>query len=100
MKRQFVKTENYARFVAAVWVMEQCGAAEAGMLLLHGLPGLGKSHTADRWAVETGAAFLRAKVDWTLKYFLRDLALALRTVDPSGTSQQLFTRLLDYFACS
>lgn len=100
MKRQFVKIENYARFVAAVRATEQRGAAEAGMLLLHGLPGLGKSHTADRWAVETGAAFLRTKVDWTPKYFLRDLALALRTVDPSGTSQQLFTRLLDHFARS
>lgn len=42
------------------------------MLLLHGLPGLGKSHTADRWAVETGAVFLRAKVDWSPRYFLRD----------------------------
>ncbi len=96
MKKQLVKTENYGRFVAAVRAVEQRGAAEAGMLLLHGLPGLGKSHTADRWAVETGAVFLRAKVDWTPRYFLRDLAATLRTVDASGTSQALFTRLLDH----
>lgn len=96
MKKQFVKTENYSRFVAAVKAVEQRGAAEAGMLLVHGLPGLGKSHTADRWAVETGAIFLRAKVDWTPKYFLRDLATTLHTVDPTGTSQALFTRLLDH----
>lgn len=100
MKKQFVKTENYTRFVAAVRAVEQRGAAEAGMLLLHGLPGLGKSHTADRWAIETGAAFLRAKVDWTPRYFLRDLAAALRTVDPTGTSQQLFGRLVDHLARS
>lgn len=98
MRKQFVKTENYSRFVAAVRAVEQRGAAEAGMLLLHGLPGLGKSHTADRWAVETGAVFLRAKVDWSPRYFLRDLAATLRTVDPTGTNQQLFTRLLDHLA--
>lgn len=98
MRKQFVKTENYSRFAAAVQTVEQRGAAEAGMLLLHGLPGLGKSHTADRWAVETGAVFLRAKVDWTPRYFLKDLAATLRTVDTTGTSQQLFGRLLDHLA--
>lgn len=100
MKKQFVKTENYSRFVAAVRAVEQRGAAEAGMLLLHGLPGLGKSHTADRWAVDTGAIFLRAKVDWTPRYFLKDLAATLRTVDTGGSSQQLFGRLLDHLARS
>jgi hypothetical protein len=42
--------------------------------------------------------FLRAKVDWSPRYFLRDLAATLRTVDPTGTNQQLFTRLLDHLA--
>ncbi|SDB03419.1 hypothetical protein SAMN05660653_00151 [Desulfonatronum thiosulfatophilum] len=98
MRKAFVKTENYGRFVASVRQVEQRGAAEAGLMLVHGLPGLGKSHVADRWAVETGAVYLRAKVDWTPRYFMRDLAHELRTVDPTGTSQQLFTRLSEHLA--
>ncbi len=98
MKKAFVKTENYGRFTGAVRQVEQRGAAEAGLLLVHGLPGLGKSHVSDRWAVETGAVYLRAKVDWTPRYFMRDLAHELRTVDPTGTSQQLFGRLAEHLA--
>jgi DNA transposition AAA+ family ATPase len=74
--------------------VEQRGAAEAGMMLVHGAPGLGKSHIVGHWATEAGAVFLRANVDWTPKYFLVELAKAIK-VDPSGTAQQLFGRLLE-----
>ncbi len=94
MRKQFVKTENYSRFTAGIQAGEQRGAAEAGMMLVHGAPGYGKSHIVGHWAAETGAVFLRANVDWTPKYFLVELAKAIR-VDPSGTAQQLFARLLE-----
>ena len=48
MKKAFVKTENYARFAAGVKAVEQRGAAEAGMMLVHGQPGYGKSHIVER----------------------------------------------------
>ena len=48
MKKAFVKTENYARFAAGVKAVEQRGAAEAGMMLVHGQPGYGKSHIVSR----------------------------------------------------
>ena len=70
MKRGFVKTENYARFRAAVLATEQRGAAEAGMMLVHGQPGYGKSNTVYNWAVESGAVFLRANQGWTPSQFM------------------------------
>ncbi|MGD9611181.1 MAG: AAA family ATPase [Desulfovibrionaceae bacterium] len=94
MRKQFVKTENYSRFTAGIAAVEQRGAAEAGMMLVHGAPGFGKSHIVGHWATEVGAVFLRANVDWTPKYCLVELAKVLR-VDPSGTAQQLFSRLLE-----
>ena len=93
MHQGFVKTENYARFAAGVRAVESRGAAEAGMMLVHGLPGLGKSHIVYRWAEEAGAVYLRANVDWTPKYFLCELAKALY-LDTRGTAQQLFERCL------
>jgi len=94
MRKQFVATENYSRFTAGIQAVEQRGAAEAGMMLVHGAPGFGKSHIVGHWAIESRAVFLRANVDWTPKYFLVELAKTLR-VDPSGTAQQLFSRLLE-----
>ena len=94
MRKQFVKTENYSRFLAGVQAVEQRGAAEAGMMLVHGAPGYGKSHIVSHWAADSGATFLRANVDWTPKYALVELAKALR-VDHSGTAQALFARLLE-----
>lgn len=94
MRRQFVKTENFARFAAGIQAVEQRGAKEAGMMLVHGAPGFGKSCIVERWSAETGAVFLRANVDWTPKYFLVELARTLR-VDATGTAQQLFGRLLE-----
>lgn len=93
MKKAFVKTENYARFVAGVRAVEQRGAAEAGMMLVHGQPGYGKSHIVSRWAEDAEAIFLRANVDWTPKYFLTELCRALN-LDFRGTAQKLFDRAL------
>lgn len=93
MKKAFVKTENYTRFAAGVKAVEQRGAAEAGMMLVHGQPGYGKSHIVYRWAEEAGAVYLRANVDWTPKYFLVELCKALN-IDGRGTAQALFERCL------
>ena len=98
MRKQFVKTENYSRFTAGIQAVEQRGAAEAGMMLVHGTPGFGKSHIVSHWAAESRAAFLRANVDWTPKYFLVELAKVKAVgIDSSGTAQQLFSRLVDRF---
>lgn len=94
MRDHFVRTENYSRFTAGIQAVEQRGAKEAGMMLVHGAPGFGKSCIVDRWATEVGAVFLRANVDWTPRYFLMELAKKLN-VDEGGSAQQLFARLLE-----
>jgi DNA transposition AAA+ family ATPase len=94
MRRQFIHTENYDRFLDGIDAVERRGAREAGMMLVHGAPGRGKSHIVAHWAVNARAAFLRANVDWTPKYFLVELAKALH-MDSRGTAQQLFERLLE-----
>lgn len=97
MRYQFVRTSNYGRYIDAVRDVEQRGASEASMLLVYGNPGYGKSHIVGSWAASNGAAFLRANVDWTPKYFLVELAKELK-VDPVGTSEKLFNRLLGVIA--
>jgi len=99
MRKMFVKTENYRNFAAAVKAVEQRGAAEAGMMLVYGVPGLGKSHIVSSWAAENGAIFLRANKDWTPRYALSELAAALE-IDGRGNSQQLFSRLLKPIAAN
>lgn len=94
MRKRFVKTENYARFAQAIHAVDQRGASEAGMMLVYGLPGSGKSHVVSRWASEAKAIYLRANVDWTPRYFLAELAKAMG-VDPFGPARALFSYLLD-----
>lgn len=97
MRKLFVRTSNYERFQAAVTAVENRGAAEAGMMLVFGQPGYGKSEVLTNWAVDAGAVFLRANVDWRPRYFLVELAKAL-AVDTRGNSEQLFNRLLAVIA--
>lgn len=92
MKKSFVKTSNYERFQEGLSALEGRGAAEASLLLVTGEAGFGKSETVDRWAVQTGAAYLRAKVEWTPHYFMIDLAEALK-IDGRGRSKDVFGRI-------
>lgn len=94
MRKFFVQTESYTKFTTGIKAVEQRGAAEAGLMLVHGAPGYGKTHIVEHWAEKNGAIFLRANVDWTPKYFLVELAKTMK-VDPTGTAQQLFERLLE-----
>lgn len=93
MRKQFVRTENYATFANAVQEVERRGAAEAGMMLVTGLPGLGKSHIVSSWAGQAGAVFLRANVDWTPRYFLVELAKKIK-VESTGPAHAIFAAIL------
>ncbi|MCE7915839.1 MAG: ATP-binding protein, partial [Nitrosomonas sp. PRO4] len=86
MKNVFVKTSNFEKFQEGLTAVEGRGAAESSLLLVTGEAGYGKSETVDQWAVQVGAAYLRAKTDWTPRYFLTELAEHLK-VDPSGKSK-------------
>lgn len=93
MKKTFVKTiTNYERFRTGLTAVETRGAAEASLLLVTGEAGFGKSQTVDHWAVHTGAAYLRAKTEWTPHYFMHELAETLK-LDTRGRAKDLFGRV-------
>jgi AAA domain-containing protein len=93
MKKDLVKTSNYERFRTAVTAVEQRGAPEASMLLVVGDPGFSKSIIVNRWAVDSKAVYLRAKVGWTPPRFQKELAAALG-VDRSGRADEVFARIV------
>lgn len=77
MRNVFVETENVGRFNGALKVLERRGAAESCLMVVDGLPGLGKTTALYRWAAGTQAIFLRAKREWDAGWFLDDLLSAL-----------------------
>ncbi len=95
MKKQFVKTSNYERFRTGISAVETRGAAEASMMLVTGEAGYGKSETVDQWAIQTGAAYLRAKEEWTPNWFLTELAENLK-LDSRGRAKDVFGRIAGY----
>lgn len=92
MKNVFVKTSNYERFRTGISVVENRGAAEASLMLVTGESGYGKSETVDQWAIQSGAAYLRAKEGWTPPYFMAELAEHLK-IDTRGRAKDMFGRI-------
>lgn len=93
MKKVFVKNiSNYERFRTGISAVETRGAAEASLMLVTGPAGYGKSQTVDRWAVANGACYLRAKVEWTPRYFMTELAETMK-IDSRGRAKDVFGRI-------
>lgn len=97
MKKAFVPTNNYRRFIEALKRLETRGAREASMLLVSGAPGRGKSNITEGWAAQSGAIFLRANKGWTPSAFMRALAIELK-IDHSGVGDTLFDRILKHLS--
>lgn len=93
MKKELVKTSNYERFRTAITAVERRGAPEASLLLVAGDPGFSKSIIVNRWAVESKAIYLRAKVDWTPMQFMAELAKECG-VDPTGRMDAIRGRIV------
>ncbi|MCJ8142932.1 ATP-binding protein [Ancylobacter sp. A5.8] len=77
MRNVFVETENVGRFNGALKVLERRGAAESCLMVVDGLPGLGKTTALHRWAAQNQALFLRAKREWDAGWFIDDLLAQL-----------------------
>lgn len=71
MKPVFVKTSNWERFTDGIQTVENRGAREACMLAVFGEPGLGKTSTLTRWAIEQNAIYVTAQAGWTVNEMLR-----------------------------
>ena len=94
MKNAFVETANVQRFGAALTALERRGAQEACLMVVDGLPGLGKTTALHRWAAQTGAVYVRAKKEWTPSWFLNDLLAQFR-IAPSHSYQKRYAQALE-----
>lgn len=94
MKNAFVETANMKRFLAGLTGLERRGAQEACLLVVDGLPGLGKTTAIRRWATQTNAVFVRAKKEWTPGWFVNDLLAELR-IAPAHSYQKRFAQALE-----
>lgn len=80
----FVKTQNFYRFMDGLDGLESRGADECRMIVVDGLPGLGKTTILSRWAAEEKCIFLRAKTEWSGYWLLEELLHQLQIEVPFG----------------
>ncbi|CAN5437580.1 hypothetical protein BH10PSE18_BH10PSE18_18870 [soil metagenome] len=89
MKKGFVKTENFKRLAEAQTIVERRGAREAGLVIVRGMYGIGKSELTERWAADSGWVFARAKETWTIGRMFQELAgkMGLSKIGTAGDIQ-------------
>jgi DNA transposition AAA+ family ATPase len=97
MKKGFVITENFRRMAEAQKAVEKRGAAEAGIVIVRGPYGVGKSSIVERWAVDNRAIFVRCKETWTKRALLDELAQHLG-VDTRGRNSEVQARIIGRLA--
>ena len=74
MKKGFVQTANFKRLKEAEKLVARRGAREAGLVIVRGVYGIGKSELTERWAADSNYVFVRAKETWTRRALLDELA--------------------------
>jgi hypothetical protein len=97
VKKGFVKTENFRRLAEAQKLVERRGAREAGLVLVRGKYGIGKSELTERWAADSGWVFVRAKATWTKRALLDELA-DLMGLSKVGRNQEVQARIIGKLA--
>lgn len=97
MKKGFVHTENFKRLTEAHKLVMRRGAREAGLVIIQGPYGVGKSELCERWAVEQGAIFVRCKQTWTVRSLLDDLADKMG-VSKGGRNSEVQARIIGKLA--
>jgi DNA transposition AAA+ family ATPase len=97
MKKGFVHTENFKRLAEAQKVVARRGAREAGLVIIQGPYGVGKSELCERWAAENGAVFVRCKETWTKRALLDELADRMG-LDKRGRNQEVQARIIGKLA--
>jgi len=97
MKKGFVQTENFKRLREAEKLVAKRGAREAGLVIVRGVYGIGKSELTERWAVDSGYVFVRAKETWTKRAMLDELAEKMG-LDKRGRNQEVQARCIGKLA--
>lgn len=93
MKKGFVVTENFKRLAEAQRAVMRRGAQEAGLVIIKGPFGVGKSGIVERWAVDNKAIFLRCKETWTRRSVIDELAKLLG-LDTTGRNSEVQARVI------
>lgn len=97
MKNVFVETSNVKRFLGALSALEDRGAQEACLVVVDGLPGLGKTTTLKHWVAQNNCIYLRAKKEWSPAWFMNELLETLR-VNPPHSFQKKYAKVLEELA--
>jgi DNA transposition AAA+ family ATPase len=97
VKKGFVQTENYKRLLEAKALVDKRGAREAGLVIIKGIYGVGKSELTERWATDSNWVFVRAKETWTKRALLDELADKMG-VGKSGRNQEVQARIIGKIA--
>ena len=97
MKSGFVQTQNFKLLKEAEKLVERRGAREAGLVLVQGQYGIGKSELTERWASDNGHIFLRAKKTWAARSMLDDIA-KLIGVSIKGTAVDVQNRIIAHLS--
>ena len=99
MKKGFVPTQNYKRLKEAEKLVARRGAREAGLVLVRGVYGIGKSELTERWAADSGYVFVRAKETWTKRTVLEEIG-AKMGLATDGRLSDLQNRIIAQLAVS
>lgn len=84
MKPVFVETRNYRAFLEALDALDARGSVECRLIVVDGLPGLGKTTILSRWAATESCIYLRAKNEWSPYWLMSELLSAARQPVPHG----------------
>ncbi|MDZ7823012.1 MAG: ATP-binding protein [Ahrensia sp.] len=82
MKNNFVETSNVRNFHAALQVTNRRGAGEACIMVIEGVPGLGKTSTLQHWTAKNQCIYLRAKKQWRASWMVNELLEEIRVTPP------------------
>lgn len=97
MKKGFVITDNFRRLADAQAQVAKRGAREAGLVIIQGPFGVGKSDIVERWASDNNAHFLRCMETWTKRALLDALAERMG-LDTRGRNSEVQARIIGRLA--
>lgn len=90
-------TKNFRLLAEVQTQVERRGSREAGIVILRGPYGVGKSELLERWAVDNRAVFIRCKETWTKRALLDELADFLG-LDKRGRNSEVQARIIGRLA--
>lgn len=97
MKTTFVQTTNSKALAKGLSSLARRGASEACLMIVDGEPGLGKTTTLEEFATKKNLTFLRAKTEWTSRWFMQDLLKVLGAT-PAYRFQAMFQQAIEALA--